>query len=338
MRAAVETRELTKVFWRRPAGARRSWFRRPRPEPLRAVDGLNLTIPEGEFFGLLGPNGAGKTTAIRMLCTLLEPTSGQALVNGYDAARQADAVRASIGVVFSSERALYWKLTGRENLAYYAALYHVPPEVCRRRIPELLELVELADRADEYVERYSSGMKQRLALAKALLNDAPVLLLDEPTVGLDPQSARHVRDFIRRLNREQGKTIILTTHYMEEADRLCDRVGVIDHGRIIALDRPASLKAALRQEDVIEFQVAGVNGRLLDDLRRLPGVRQAAATAVDGPAGVLNVRLHADRAPDLLPGVLGEVGRHGGEVRQLKVVEVTLEDVFIALTGKGLRD
>jgi ABC-2 type transport system ATP-binding protein len=171
-------------------------------EPFVAVDGVSFGIRAGEIFGLLGPNGAGKTTTIRMLCTLLEPTSGTATVNGYDVLRQTNLVRKSLGAVLTGERSIYWKLTGRENIAYFAALYHIPPAAARTRIDELLARLDLSGRADEYVERYSSGMKQRIAIAKALLANPPVLLLDEPTIGLDPQSARNLRELILEIRAE----------------------------------------------------------------------------------------------------------------------------------------
>ena len=240
---AVELEGLTKRFYVRGVdenGRRRRVVR----SEIAAVDHLDLTIPRGELFGLLGPNGAGKTTTIRMICTLLEPAAGTVRVWGYDARRAPTEVRRHLGVVLMGERSVYWKLTGRENLEYFAALYQVPTERARTRIPELLDRVGLTPRADDLVERYSTGMRQRLALIKAMVHDPPVLLLDEPTTGLDPQAARNIRDLIRHLHRSEGKTIILTTHYMEEADQLCERVGIIDHGRIIALDAPQVLKRA----------------------------------------------------------------------------------------------
>jgi ABC-2 type transport system ATP-binding protein len=240
-----------------------------------AVDDLSLEIPPGEFFGLLGPNGAGKTTLVRMICTLLEPTAGSLSVFGYDAVRNASEVRRRIGAVLAGERSVYWKLTGRENLDYFAALYRVPSRDTPRRIDAVLDEVGLSDRADDYVERYSHGMRQRLILARALLPDPPLLVLDEPTIGLDPQAARNLRDLLQRLHGE-GRTILLTTHYMEEADQLCERIGIIDRGRIIALDDPTRLKRS--------------------------------------------------------------VAPNGGLPQQVRVVGPTLEDVFLTLTGRHLRE
>lgn len=270
---AVELEGLTKRFSVRGVdedGRRRRAVRRE----ITAVDRLDLTIRRGELFGLLGPNGAGKTTTIRMICTLLEPASGTVRVWGHDAGRAPAEVRRHLGVVLMGERSVYWKLTGRENLEYFAALYQVPRDHTRTRIPELLDRVGLTARADDLVERYSTGMRQRLALIKAMVHDPPVLLLDEPTTGLDPQAARNIRDLIRHLHRSEGKTIILTTHYMEEADQLCERVGIIDHGRIIALDAPQALKRAYAgprvqrpqpTETTLEDVFIGLTGRTLRD-------------------------------------------------------------------------
>jgi ABC-2 type transport system ATP-binding protein len=253
-RPAVLTRGLTKEFER----GRRTLWQRLRREPdrrtrFRAVDGIDLLVEPGEIFGVLGPNGAGKTTTLKMLATLLEPTAGEAYVLGIDVRERPREVRARLGAMLSGERSLYWKLTARENLEYFAALYHVPPSATRARIDAALDAVKLSDRSEDYVERYSTGMRQRLALARALLPDPPLLILDEPTVGLDPQSARDLRERVRDLRR-QGRTVLLTTHYMEEADQLCDRIAIVDHGKVVALDTPAALKRAagpVRREEVV---------------------------------------------------------------------------------------
>ncbi len=260
---AVELEGLTKRFAARRVVPNGGGPRSAREE-ITAVDAVTLRIRRGELFGLLGPNGAGKTTTIRLLCTLLVPTAGTARVWGCDVVRQPQDVRRHIGVILAGERSVYWRLTGRENLEYSAALYQVPGDVARRRIPMLLDLVELTPRADDLVERYSTGMRQRLVLIKAMLHDPPVLLLDEPTTGLDPQAARIIRDLIRRLHRDDGKTIILTTHDMEEADQLCERVGIIDQGRIIALDAPQALKHAHHDVPLEDVFIALTGRRLRD--------------------------------------------------------------------------
>ena len=265
---SIEVENLRRVFahraprklpWQRNRGAQNNGLivtgnnngGNNRPKTTVAVDGISFEIRGGEIFGLLGPNGAGKTTTIKMFCTLMEPTSGTARVAGYDIVRKPTKVRGSMGTVFSGERSLYWKLTARENLEYFAALYNVEPSNTASRIDLLLDRMDLKAKANELVERYSTGMRQRLAIARALLANPPVVLLDEPTAGLDPQSARNLRDAVRSL-RDEGHTILLTTHYMAEADELCDRIAIIDHGRIIALDTPAALKAGLQEMHSIE--------------------------------------------------------------------------------------
>ena len=340
-RPIVEVRDLRKVFVKRKVNPDASFLARLTlrnriGEQSVAVERVNFTIREGEIFGLLGPNGAGKTTTIRMLSTLLQPTSGSAVVNGYDVARQPGMVRQNLGAVLTGERSIYWKLTGRENLEYFAALYHLPPAVAKQRVAELLKRLDLASRADENVERYSSGMKQRIAIAKALLANPPVLLLDEPTIGLDPQSARNLRELILEIKHE-GRTILLTTHYMEEADLLCDRVGIIDLGRIIALDTPANLKKSIKQLDVMQLEIEGFDPALTEVLNQLPAVEQAIARYVDDDR-VWSLAIHTADSRSVLPRLIELIGSRSGRIRHLAVSEPSLEDVFISLTGKQLRD
>ena len=343
---AVEAENLVKKFpQKKPvngngeaAAKTRPWPFGPRPAAhwFIAVDGVSLQIRQGEVFGLLGPNGAGKSTTIRMLCTLLEPTSGTARVAGYDVIREAGKVRQNLGTVLAGERSIYWKLTGRENLAYFAALYHIPPGIARRRVNELLERMELTARADELVEKYSTGMKQRIVLARALLARPPILLLDEPTLGLDPQAARRVREMVKELQAE-GHTILLTTHYMEEADQLSDRIGIIDQGRIIALDTPAGLKQQIGQKDAIKLEVAGWQPEMGGALEELSGVDRLAARYL-GTDSVWEINLQSDDSRAVLPGVIERLSQGGARVVNLHIAQPTLEDVFIHLTGKALRD
>lgn len=332
----VEVENLRKVFPKRRKGSGPFAFLRPqKAEPFVAVDSVSFTIREGEIFGLLGPNGAGKTTTIRMLSTLLEPTSGSATIGGYDTLKEPDSVRQILGAVLTGERSIYWKLSGRENLEYFAALYHLPPKVAKARVEELLTRLNLTERADEYVERYSSGMKQRVAIAKALLANPPVLLLDEPTIGLDPQSARNLRRLILDIKAE-GRTILLTTHYMEEADLLCDRIGIVDAGRIIALDTPANLKRLIKQLDVVGLELSGVDAALTATLRTLPAVQQVIVRT--NPDGTTTLHLHTTDGRGTLPHLIDLLRASGSRLRHVEVSEPTLEDVFIALTGKGLRE
>jgi len=207
-----------------------------------ALDDVHLAVSAGEMFGLLGPNGAGKTTLLRILSTLLIPSAGKVRVLGCDAVREADALRRRIGVVLGGDRSVYWRLTGRENLLYAAALHDLRPAVAAERAAALLQLVDLDGRGDDLVERYSSGMRQRLALARALVHDPPVLILDEPTSGLDPHAARVVRTLLQALNRDRSRTIVLATHNLDEAERLCGAIAIIDRGRVLACGSPAHLK------------------------------------------------------------------------------------------------
>jgi len=224
MAFAVETKGITKRFGE-----------------LTAVDNVDLTIEKGELFGLLGPNGAGKTTLISMLCTILEPTSGGGKVNGFDVAKQADAVRKSIGIVFQ-DPSLDDELTGWENLDFHAELYGISGAQKKADTENALKLVELWDKKDELVKHYSGGMKRRLEIARGLMHAPAVLFLDEPTLGLDPQTRHHIWDYAKKMNREKKVTIVLTTHYIEEADALCNRVAIIDRGKIVACDAPSKLK------------------------------------------------------------------------------------------------
>lgn len=339
---AIEALELVKKFSRKSPteenGAKKHWqlFRRQQMGWFTAVDGVDLQIERGEIFGLLGPNGAGKSTTIRMLCTLLEPTSGTARVNGFDIVRQPNQVRQNLGTVLAGDRSIYWKLSGRENLEYFAALYHIPPALAKKRVDELLDRMELTARADELVEKYSTGMKQRIAISKALLARPPILLLDEPTLGLDPQAARMVRDMVTELKRE-GHTILLTTHYMEEADQLSDRIGIIDQGKIIALDSPSALKSRIRQKESVKMEIAGWKPELVNRVQELQGI-EAVTTRYLGTDSVWEVNFQTPNSRAVLPGLVDRINTNGTHLVNLNIVQPSLEDVFIHLTGKALRD
>jgi ABC-2 type transport system ATP-binding protein len=271
---------------------------------------------------------------MKMLATLLIPTSGTIRVLGIDPLERPREVRARLGAMLSGERSLYMKLTGRENLEYFAALYHVPPSETKARIARVLAAAKLADRAEDYVERYSTGMRQRLALARALLPDPPLVVLDEPTVGLDPQASRDLRDRVREL-KAQGRTVLLTTHYMEEADQLCDRIAIIDHGRIVALDTPAALKRTIRAEEVVHLEI-GLVGDELAVIDRLS--RTATVARSERSNGTLTVTAHCASARDFVPAAFDAARATGTTIRHVEVVPVTLEDVFLALTGRALRE
>ena len=323
---------------RRAEGKKKRWqFWKKEPKAMfTAVNGVDIQIQRGEIFGLLGPNGAGKSTTIRMLCTLLEPTSGTAHVNGYDIVKQANDVRRSLGTVLAGERSIYWKLTGRENLEYFAALYHIPSAIAKKRVDELIERMELKDRANELVEKYSTGMRQRVAIAKALLARPPILLLDEPTLGLDPQAARNLRELIAQLKQE-GHTILLTTHYMEEADQLSDRIGIIDTGKIIALDTPEGLKHRIDQKEFIRLEVSGWQGYIAEKLLAMQEVENLVARR-QPEADMWEVSMQATNSRVVLPKLVENISQNGTRLVNMNIVKPSLEDVFIHLTGKALRD
>jgi ABC-2 type transport system ATP-binding protein len=318
---AVEVVNLRRVY-RTTLGVLRR-----KAKEIVAVDDISFSVRAGELFGLLGPNGAGKTTTVKMLTTLLIPTGGTAHILGSDVVRQADEIRARIGFIFGGERGLYWRLSGIDNLRYFASLYHVDPEVSRKRIDSLLELVGLADRGKEKVETYSRGMMQRLHIARTLLHDPEILFLDEPTMGLDPVGARELRQVIRDLQ-AQRKTILLTTHYMFEADALCQRVAVINKGKIIALDTPEALKSHVADLAVVEMEVFGMPPDALDRLRALEYVDTVSLENVDQRQSLrVQTRRGSEAVPDLMSALSGlRVGR-------VQVREPTLEDAYVRLVG-----
>ena len=303
-------------------------FVRRHKKEISAVVDLSFEVAQGELFGMLGPNGAGKTTTIKMLTTLLRPTSGKVSVGGFDVARDAAKIRPLIGFAFGGERGLYYRLNGRDNLRYFAELYRLPPRKINTRVEELLELVRLRERADERVEGYSRGMKQRLHLARTLLHDPNILFLDEPTIGLDPVGARELRETIRQLH-ERGKTILLTTHYMFEADALCDRIVVIGKGRLLASGTPRELKSLVRYQSVVELEVFGATPELIDRLRALDFVDSVVVEQRD-LRQVL--RVQTPIAEQAVPRLIGSLA--GLEVGRVSVREATLEDAYVRLVER----
>ena len=302
-----------------------------------AVDAIDFSVPKGEIFGLLGPNGAGKTTSVKMLCTLITPTSGDAYINNFSIAKDQQKVRENLGVMLTGERTLYWKLTGQENLEYFAALYHMDSTYAKQRIRSLLDLVGLSERQDTLVENYSIGMRIRLSFAKALLNEAPVLLFDEPTASLDPQSSHLIRDIIKDLKR-QGHAIILTTHNMEEADALSDRVAIIDHGKIVVLGSPSELKQKVKSSDIIEIEARDVVDQTVDALQSFSEVSKVAITSSSQGSETQLLRVHVEKGKEVLPRILEFLVRKQVTITKVSFIEPTLEDVFIAETGRSLRD
>ena len=306
----IETNQLTKSF-----------------NSLTAVDKLNITVESGEIFGLLGPNGAGKTTTISMLCTILKPTSGTAKVNGFDIVKEATQVRKSIGIVFQ-DPSVDDRLTGRENLYMHANLYGVPPSEQKNRIDNVLKLVELSDRADDLLRTYSGGMRRRLEIARGLIHYPKVLFLDEPTIGLDPQTRDHVWKYIRELKEAHDITVVLTTHYMDEADRLSDRIAIMDYGKIIALDTSAKLK------DTLEGDVILVKSMNLE----------ALASLVNEKLGFQKTRIVDDsleitlkQGKSLLPRIVEAATANNIFIESIVLREPNLEDVFLHYTGRMIR-
>ncbi len=294
---------------------------------LPAVDGLSFEVREGELFGILGPNGAGKTTLINILSTLLRPTAGRAEVAGFSVLARPDDVRRSIGVVFQ-DPSLDTRLTARENLALHAAVYGVPKPERRRRIAEMLAMVELQDRADSLVETFSGGMRRRLELARGFTHRPKVLFLDEPSLGLDAQTRRRMWEHIERLNREDATTVILTTHYMEEADSLCGRVAIVDRGRIVALDAPERLKATLGG-DVVTLRTADTRRELAAKLGAEPWVR--AVRDMEG-----GLELTTERGAQRIPEIVASAQSLGVTLSSVSLRTPSLEDVFLHFTGRSI--
>ncbi len=293
-----------------------------------AVDNVSFSIESGEIFGLLGPNGAGKTTTISMLATILKPTSGSAFVNNFDILTNEDGVRKSIGIVFQ-DQSLDEELTAYENMDFHGRLYRIPKNIRQKRITELLNLVELEERKDDLVKKFSGGMRRRLEIARGLLHEPKVLFLDEPTLGLDPQTRNHLWRYIGRLNKEKGITIILTTHYMEEAEKLCDRVAIIDNGKIIALDTPENLKEEIGV-DVITMESAN-NDKLYLKLKELSWVKR-----VESHDGFITINLQ--NAEKYIAEIVNLSSLNGIAINSISIHKPTLEDVFLNFTGRTIRE
>jgi ABC-2 type transport system ATP-binding protein len=322
---AIETRSLT-----------RSFKARRRQAEVRALDGIDLRVERGECFGLLGPNGAGKTTLIKILTTLLLPTSGTATVAGFDVASDALQVRRRINMVSGGDTSGYGILTVRETLLLFARLYGVTRQEARRRADALMEVTGLGPKADALLSSLSTGTKQKLNFARAFMSDPEIVFLDEPTLGLDVEAARDIRAFVTRWIEERpDRTVLLTTHYMVEADELCGRVAIIDRGQILALDTPRALKRALSSEPVFELQI-GTGTAAFEDLRDIGGVRSLSHHA-HPTTGAIALRV-AVVEDEVIGEVLGRLKERGAPVLNLTKSEPTLETVFIHLVGRGLED
>ena len=311
----IEVNNLTKMF-----------------NKFTAVDDISFDVKKGEIFGLLGPNGAGKSTTLRMLSTLSRPTKGTATIGGYDIVKDDMEVRKLIGIV-SEKMIIYNRLTAKENLWFFGSLFNIPKETLNKRIDELLELVQLTKWKNAQVGTFSTGMRQRMNVVRALLNMPQVLFLDEPTLGLDPQSSVEIRDFIKKLNQEQGTTVIITTHMMVDADLLCDRIAIVDHGKIIALDTSTNLKKIISGGDtmIIKLEIANLTPDLVASIKGLKcvdAVTQENSTSLD-------LIVHGDEAFD---NIIDAVRTKNGKITSMANLQPTLEDVFLHITGHEVRD
>jgi ABC-2 type transport system ATP-binding protein len=310
---AIETHGLTKKF-----------------NGVTAVNHVSFDVKEGEIFGLLGPNGAGKSTTIRVLCTLTRPTGGTAKVGGYDIVKDGSKVRELVGLV-SEKMIMYDRLTARENLKFFGKLYNIPNDVLESRIKEMLELVHMEKWQNKQVGTFSTGMKQRINVIRALLNMPKILFMDEPTLGLDPQSSSEIREFVRKLNRERKITIILTTHMMVEADMLCDRIGIMDYGKIVALDTSSNLKKLVSDGNTLELNISNLNGKLLSLIKSVRSVK----SVVRENGTRIKVRAKGGGAFD---DIVDVIRANNGEIVSINSLEPTLEDVFLRLTGHEVRE
>ncbi len=311
--AAIEVNQITKRFG-----------------DFTAVDSVSFTVEQGEIFGLLGPNGAGKSTLVRMLTTLIQPTSGSARVNGFDVIRSPNEVRKSIGVIPQAMTSDL-ELSAEENLQVFAKLYGIPRERRARIIPQLLEAVGLGPWADKPVKHFSGGMRRRLEIARGLVHEPKIFFLDEPTTGLDPASRLAVWEMLSRLRKEHDLTILITTHYMDEADKLCDRIAIVDHGKLVALDSPLKLKASIPGTNVLEVSFAAEPPGWDQTLRSLPEVRQVTNTDHV-------YRIASDNGARTTQELVEAARRAQVEIRSLSVQSTTLDDVFMHYTGRQLRD
>lgn len=332
MERAVEVRDLKKYF----ISKKKKFLRTIEKKEFKAVDGVSFDIYKGEIFGLLGPNGAGKTTTIKMITGLLRPTSGTVHVMGEDVDKNQMEALGKIGTVLAGDRSVYWKLTGRENLEYFAALYGCNKKDAKERAERILKRLGLIEKADELVEKFSTGMKQKVALGKALIPEAPVVLLDEPTLGLDPQSALNLREIIMDIKKE-GRTVLLTTHYMEEADLLCDRIAIIDGGKIIALDTPENLKRSIQEIKMIKVELNLIEDKLIEDLRKIDNVEKVLSEYNPDKRNY-NLTIHHTNGSSMIQKIIDIIAKSKLQILNINVVEPSLEDVFIHLTGKSLRE
>jgi ABC-2 type transport system ATP-binding protein len=311
----IEVKNLTKMF-----------------KDFVAVDSISFDVKKGEIFGLLGPNGAGKSTTLRMLSTLATPTKGTATIGGYDIVKDGTEVRKLIGIV-SEKMIMYNRLTARENLIFFGSLFGIPKDALNKRIDELLELVQLTKWKNAQVGTFSTGMRQKMNVIRALLNMPQVLFLDEPTLGLDPQSSVEIREFIKKLNRENGITVIVTTHMMVDADLMCDRIAIVDHGKIVALDTSTNLKKSISGADttILKLEIGNLSPQIIEAIN--------ACGCVDAVTQENSLHLRViSHGQEAFDSVIDSVRASGGKINSMENLQPTLEDVFLHMTGHQVRD
>jgi len=325
---AVQTEHLARIYKIRG-------IKKEKAKELKALKDISLQVQRGELFGLLGPNGAGKTTLIKVLTTLLSPTSGWARVAGFDVAKEPQKVRPRINMVSGGESSGYGLLTVRENLWMFAQFYGITSGVAHKRITELLEVIGLSDRANTKSSDLSTGLRQKMNIVRGFLTDPEVLFLDEPTLGLDVGASREVRNYVRRwIEEDRLRTLMLTTHYMMEADELCDRVAIINQGMVLACDTPSALKTRLQQDAIFRMEVSPLNGLGVAEFEKLPGVRKVIHHPQDG-SSVLDMILAQD---DVIASIVSLLTASDKHILNLQKREPTLEDVFVALVGRSMEE
>ncbi|RLF96210.1 ABC transporter ATP-binding protein [Thermococci archaeon] len=315
--------DLTKKFVKK---GKRKLLRREK-EDILAVDHISVKVKKGELFGLLGPNGAGKTTLVKCLATLLIPDEGTATIDGHDIITDPISVRKILGITTGGERTLYWKLSARDNLKYFASLYGLSSKDAEERIDYLLDIMDLKKKQHQRLEKYSTGMRQKVSIARAILHDPKILLLDEPTLGLDPSFSMFLRSFIKNeLNKKEGKTILLTTHYMDEADQLCDRIAFVDKGKLIVVDTSKNLKRNVSKNEALEIRCIG-------NIEKLENFN----AHIKNKKNYTKIRILHENTEDIMDDVLKDV-KEKAKILSVNVTRPTLEDVFVHLTGSKLED
>ncbi len=315
--------DLTKKFVKK---GKRKLLRREK-EDILAVDHISVKVKKGELFGLLGPNGAGKTTLVKCLATLLIPDEGTATIDGHDIIADPISVRKILGITTGGERTLYWKLSARDNLKYFASLYGLSSKDAEERIDYLLDIMDLKKKQHQRLEKYSTGMRQKVSIARAILHDPKILLLDEPTLGLDPSFSMFLRSFIKNeLNKKEGKTILLTTHYMDEADQLCDRIAFVNKGKLIVVDTSKNLKKNVSKNEALEIKCIG-------NIEKLENFN----AHIKNKKNYTKIRILHENTEDIMDDVLKDV-KEKAKILSVNVTRPTLEDVFVHLTGSKLED